>query len=372
MLFSKSIRKSLVLLVFVSSLAPFYPANAADTLTLCINKKTGSLRQLLKGSCKSTEVKTVLNKTGISGPAGVTGQTGPAGPAGPSGVAGTNGTNGLAGKNGNTILSGTVDPIATIGSDGDFYINTLTNKLFGPKATTWPAGISLVGPAGANGLGGVGPAGPQGPSGANSSMIWYSPRDILATPVKPADYASRDDTSTVVNLRFANDIGPLDFREVLDLKSRVDRTVTRALPQGWEKATSFSWNVYWVSPNVNAAFSMSMCQQYSYAGLDLTKGNGLLPDATRWDCSLENTQFPNFTGALQANAGAMKLNIFSFTSRGKSDFPTMKEGGLFSFSLYREDFQNGATLTTENATLFAGKDFTAKIYLLGISVIANF
>jgi hypothetical protein len=46
--------------------------------------------------------------------------------------------------------------------DGDFYINTTTHTLFGPKASgAWPTGISLVGPAGA-----AGPTGSQGAAGA--------------------------------------------------------------------------------------------------------------------------------------------------------------------------------------------------------------
>jgi hypothetical protein len=71
-----------------------------------------------------------------------------------AGVAGANGTNGK------TILNGTADPTASTGTDGDFYINTTTNTLFGPKAGgAWPAGISLVGPSGVaaeNGLSVVG------------------------------------------------------------------------------------------------------------------------------------------------------------------------------------------------------------------------
>jgi hypothetical protein len=43
-----------------------------------------------------------------------------------------------------TVLNGTVAP-TTEGSDGDFYIDTVTTTLYGPKATTWPAGVSLVG-----------------------------------------------------------------------------------------------------------------------------------------------------------------------------------------------------------------------------------
>jgi hypothetical protein len=52
--------------------------------------------------------------------------------------------------------------------NGDFYINTATNTLFGPKANgTWPAGVSLVGPQGIQGVAGA--TGPQGASGLLSS-----------------------------------------------------------------------------------------------------------------------------------------------------------------------------------------------------------
>ena len=61
------------------------------------------------------------------------------------------GADGAPGADGRTILSGTVDP-TNEGEDGDFYINTATTTLFGPKATTWPAGVSLVGPAGGGGV----------------------------------------------------------------------------------------------------------------------------------------------------------------------------------------------------------------------------
>lgn len=62
---------------------------------------------------------------------------------------------GSDGVDGKTILNGSVDP-TTEGVDGDFYINTASNTIFGPKASgSWPTGVSLVGPAGANGADGV-------------------------------------------------------------------------------------------------------------------------------------------------------------------------------------------------------------------------
>ena len=56
---------------------------------------------------------------------------------------------------GKTILSGATNPLASTGTNGDFYINTATNTLFGPKTLgVWNAGISLVGSQGP-----IGPAG---------------------------------------------------------------------------------------------------------------------------------------------------------------------------------------------------------------------
>jgi len=87
------------------------------------------------------------------------GADGPAGPAGP------------AGSNGKTVLSGISPPSAPDGVDGDFYILTGANKIFGPKLSgQWPPdGVSLVGPPGAAGQAGSpgppGPAGQQGPQG---------------------------------------------------------------------------------------------------------------------------------------------------------------------------------------------------------------
>ena len=76
---------------------------------------------------------------------------------GAHGVAGTNS------KSGNTLWTGITDPTSTLGSPGDMFINSVTRTLFGPKNVTsgWPAGVSMIGPAGA-----TGPAGPAGATGS--------------------------------------------------------------------------------------------------------------------------------------------------------------------------------------------------------------
>jgi hypothetical protein len=108
---------------------------------------------------------------GTNGTNGAVGASGPQGATGPQGPAGANGTNGTNGVDGKTVLNGTSNPTALIGSNGDFYINTITNTIFGPKATgAWPTtGVSLLGPQGATGSQGLqgptGATGPQGPIG---------------------------------------------------------------------------------------------------------------------------------------------------------------------------------------------------------------
>ena len=89
---------------------------------------------------------------GAQGIQGIQGPEGPQGPQGPAGPAGEDGADGLAGSDGRTVLSGSGAP-TTQGEDGDFYLDTATSTLYGPKNVTWPAGVSLIGPAGADGAG---------------------------------------------------------------------------------------------------------------------------------------------------------------------------------------------------------------------------
>lgn len=73
---------------------------------------------------------------------------------GADGADGLDGVDGVDGVDGRTILYGTAAP-TTEGADGDFYIRTTTSFIYGPKAGgVWPAGTSLVGAAGTNGTNG--------------------------------------------------------------------------------------------------------------------------------------------------------------------------------------------------------------------------
>jgi hypothetical protein len=81
------------------------------------------------------------------------------------GAQGIQGPQGPAGIPGSQILSGNGAPSASIGSTGDYYLDKSTGNLYGPKtAGGWGNPVSLKGANGAQGP--AGPAGPQGSQGA--------------------------------------------------------------------------------------------------------------------------------------------------------------------------------------------------------------
>ncbi len=152
--------------------------------------------------------------TGDPGPAGATGATGATGAQGPqgekgdqgdpgaTGATGAQGDPGAKGEPGTSILNGCEPPGPGTGNDGDFYIDTATSMLYGPKASgAWPTpGTSIVGPAGATGPAGPeGPQGPQGPQGPTGGTVpacsaqWSSSQNQASTgAVLPITYDTVD------------------------------------------------------------------------------------------------------------------------------------------------------------------------------------
>jgi len=105
------------------------------------------------------------------------GAAGPAGPAGAIGAIGSQGIQGIQGVRGATFLSGTTGPISTTTAiDGDYFLNTTTRLLHGPRVTTsgvvsWGGAIDLKGETGAQGIQGV--AGAVGATGPDGTKIFY-------------------------------------------------------------------------------------------------------------------------------------------------------------------------------------------------------
>jgi hypothetical protein len=145
---------------------PFFGANEMTDSWLATNPIYIGTTGFVTDPCDATNVNGSAGSVGPQGPIGPQGATGPQGPAG------LNGTNGVDGK---TILNGTINPGSGIGSNGDFYLNTSTFTLFGPKtAGTWPTpGTSIIGPLGPQGPPGpTGPIGPQGIPGTLASAFY--------------------------------------------------------------------------------------------------------------------------------------------------------------------------------------------------------
>ena len=86
------------------------------------------------------------------------------------GVDGAAGAAGADGADGKSVLNGSGAPAGGLGTEGDFYIDTAADAIYGPKTGgAWGGATSLVGPAGA-----TGPTGPTGPAGADGANGVFS------------------------------------------------------------------------------------------------------------------------------------------------------------------------------------------------------
>jgi len=143
------------------------PTASGNTGDIYLNTATGGFYK--NTSTGGSGTTWTLQYTQSSGPAGPRGNSILNSAANPTSSDGTNGdfwlnttTNTLYGPKAagvwpgtglslspatpNTILNGITAPSSGVGNNGDFYLNTNTYYLYGPKAAgAWPAGVSLFG-----------------------------------------------------------------------------------------------------------------------------------------------------------------------------------------------------------------------------------
>lgn len=107
---------------------------------------------------------------------GSTGNTGATGSQGIQGATGNTGATGSSGTNGNTLLNGSGIPSGGTGNNGDFYLDTTANKIYGPKTSgAWGSGTSIIGPTGSTGAAGsTGSTGPTGATGGYAGVSYYT------------------------------------------------------------------------------------------------------------------------------------------------------------------------------------------------------
>jgi len=140
---------------------------------------------------------------------------------------------------GNTLLSGVSPPDASLGIDGDFYIDQFAFTIYGPKKHgSWGDAQNIRGPQGLAGIPGAngaqgaegiqGPAGPTGPTGPTGPA--GSPGSTGATGPSGPGYLATSTTSILVAA------GPVVFSTQLGLAYVIGtriRATSNGSPSNW-------------------------------------------------------------------------------------------------------------------------------------------
>lgn len=142
--------------------------------------------------------KATVSAKGKKGPRGPRGPQGPKGATGPAGANGTNGKDGINGTNGtdgakgadgadgNAVLGGFGAPNDALdGVDGDFYIDTNTQEIYGPKTGgEWGSGTPLQGTDGIDGQ----PWTPDNELPGEATLTgMYGPLTPIGNPFEPTE-----------------------------------------------------------------------------------------------------------------------------------------------------------------------------------------
>ena len=130
--------------------------------------------------------------TGATGPQGPKGDTGATGVQGATGATGETGATGPAGNNGAAWWNGTGTPAASLGANGDFYLNLANSDVYNKNAGSWTKVANLQGDTGL-----TGPAGPTGVAGANGSVWWNGTSAPSSSVGNNGDYYLNTATSDV-------------------------------------------------------------------------------------------------------------------------------------------------------------------------------
>jgi hypothetical protein len=173
------------------------------------------------GPMGPTGPRGATGETGASGADGVQGQKGDTGPTGATGPAGSAGTNGADGA---TWLSGSGIPASSLGSDGDYYLNTANNDVYGKASGTWMAVSNIKGETGA-----TGPVGPMGPAGTGI-IVAYNDTYAHGSVRLSADYKTVSNVSltapsngyVVINVNAMAEISGDSTVEAVGLGTSVD------------------------------------------------------------------------------------------------------------------------------------------------------
>ena len=180
------------------------------------NKRAVSAIRLARRNAQTAGQRGPVGPQGPRGLPGEDGSDGSDGSNGSNGSNGSDGSDGTDGADGKTVLNGFAAPNNTVGVDGDFYIDTNSQTIYGPKGDDtpgeWPTpGTDLKGADGTDGQ----PWTPENelPTGATLTGV-YSPNEVLELgapfPPLPGGLADGDHYLLPVAFPIALDAAP-DF-----------------------------------------------------------------------------------------------------------------------------------------------------------------
>jgi hypothetical protein len=210
---------------------------------------------------------------GATGPQGPRGATGPQGPQGARGATGPQGLTGPTGPAGSAWLSGATLPPASAGGVGDYWFDTATATLYGPKTTAgWPtSGMVLRGPTGPQGLmGATGATGAPGPTGPGLLSGSTAPTATQPANAEAGDFYLDTTTETLYGPAVATPSG-LTWGSGVSLVGP-GSVVTGPLsdPPRLTQAGVYFVQVTGTLPNLpNTAPTPGYCEIYSQLGLKL-------------------------------------------------------------------------------------------------------
>ena len=168
-----------------------------------------------------------LSVTGCEGPAGADGSQGTEGPTGPVGP---------AGENGSVIHAGQGAPDSGIGNPGDYYLDTQNILLYGPKTegNSWGTPIDLKGADGQDGADGSqifsGTTAPDASLGSVGDFYLNTSNFDLFGPKTPSGWGTPVNLQATTNVMYSawfgvvwNEIDDPDFKQMRIPESRITR-----------------------------------------------------------------------------------------------------------------------------------------------------
>lgn len=267
------------------------------------------------------------------------------------------------GSLGNTILNGNVDPANTIGSNGDFYINTVTNTLFGPKASgTWPSGTALIGPTGLTGDAGVvqtiapvsgSPITVTNGSSANPTLDISIGNGLSIGSsslfINTSVVATISDTQALTNKTY-NGLTITTSTGTFTVANSKTLSANNSLTLAGTDGTTMTF------PGTSATIARTDSAQ-SFTGTQTMSSLSISAQAS--DLSMNSNKITSLTDPTSAQDAATKNYVDSLTPSGTPGFYTIPNGGSAA-----------TTITMTSGTAYAIR-FTCPSYIVAAKALFN-